>query len=346
MSNPKAFGWAADEGGCYYYRLKMPMDALAETDGWEVSHSTRFPGLPKIPPNHPELPRIAEQVASRLDLVIAQRTSQPAAGVFWDMLRHTDVGRIYEIDDDLLSIDRNSNPAGHQFYNLPEIRNVVEKSVASADAVTVSTERLVEIFRKLNPRVFLCPNAIPDWLLKHERPRRDRLTIGWAGSTTHQMDFAEANGALRQLLGRRDDIDFHTIGANYTGRVSHPGRIRWTPWIASTEDYYKLVDFDIGIAPLRPHLFNQSKSYIKALEYAALGIPVVASRVGPYQDFVQHGKTGFLVKYSHEWGKYLLQLINDPDMRAEMGQNARELAQSYTITRLLPNWREAWNSCL
>ena len=63
---------------------------------------------------------------------------------------------------------------------------------------------------------------------------------------------------------------------------------------------------------------------MRALEYAARGIPVVASDCEAYRGFVQHGETGFLVRYDHEWGRYLRALVNDEAMRAEMGAAGEE----------------------
>lgn len=339
----KVFGWAGDQGGCYYYRLQVPLDHLAKTSGWDVAHGTRFPGFPSIRPDHPELGKYVAEVAGAYDAVVAQRTSQPAASLFWEHLAKTSALRVYEIDDDLFSIDPASNRVGHNFYSKPEIRNNVARNITTADRVTVSTPKLAEIVSKFNKNVFICPNAIPDFLPGLDRliPTDDRIVIGWGGSRTHKMDFAEVASPLKQLFRRRDDIVFHTIGASYLDRQISPEQYKTYPWFASVEDYYYNVDFDIAIAPLRPHLFNQSKSYIKALEYAALGIPVVASDVGPYRDFVQHGVTGFLVKREHEWSRYLRGLIEDPGMRGEMGDAARRLAADYTITKLLPKWKEA-----
>jgi glycosyltransferase involved in cell wall biosynthesis len=118
------------------------------------------------------------------------------------------------------------------------------------------------------------------------------------------------------------------------------GQRRHTQWIESVPDLYKAIDFHIGLAPLRPHVFNQSKSHIKALEYAALGIPCIASDTGPYPDFIRHGETGFLVKQPHEWAKYLRELL-DPALRADMSAKARSLASEHTIENNVHLWEAA-----
>jgi hypothetical protein len=322
------------------------MEALAAQHGWDTAHDTKFLVFPegRISPYDERMPLFAKEAADALDVIVAQRSSNPAPVIFLEHLQNAGAFTVYELDDDLFNIDPKSNPTGHEFYSKPEIREGIVRSIAGSARVTVSTPKLAEIMSKYNSDIRICPNAIPDWLIEQEieRPEDRPVTIGWGGSQTHRMDFDECKSQLQRLFRWRDDITFHTIGANYIGHLLPTNRpYRVSGWFQSVPEYYKAIDFDIGIAPLRPHLFNQSKSYIKALEYAALGIPVVASDVGPYRDFVRHGETGFLVRREHEWTRYLRELIEDPAMRAGMGAAARELAANYTTSKLLPNWLEA-----
>jgi glycosyltransferase involved in cell wall biosynthesis len=147
---------------------------------------------------------------------------------------------------------------------------------------------------------------------------------------------------VRRFLSRNPDVDFHAIGQNYLAENKIEGR--WTPWSADLFDYYRTIDFDIGIAPLIPSRFNRSKSAIKALEYAALGIPVIASDEAPYQGFVVDGVTGFLGSRDHEWEARLRDLVNDEDMRLEMGRAAKERARKWAISEGWKLWADAYRS--
>jgi glycosyltransferase involved in cell wall biosynthesis len=111
-----------------------------------------------------------------------------------------------------------------------------------------------------------------------------------------------------------------------------------TGWIGTVDDYWKTVDYDIGVIPLRPHVFNQSKSHLKFLENSALGIPTVAADAGPYSQSIEHGKTGFLVKRDHEWAKYLNLLVNDEAAREEIGANAKAWAQTQILEDHIGEW--------
>lgn len=294
-------------------------------------------------PDDPRLPGIAKEIAQQDMTYIGQRTCNLSPSVFWQLLCKAGGRTVFEIDDDLFNIHP-SNQVAWKFYGNSAIRENLMDNARAAFRVTCSTEPLADKLREFNPDVRVVPNSIPDWLLTHSPEKTDngKVTIGWGGSPTHAVDFEECQGMLKQFLNRRDDVEFHCIGSNYIEWMKLPkDKCRFTPWVASVPDFFRTIDYDIGIAPLRPHIFNRSKSHIKVLECAALGIPVIASDVYPYSNFIEHGKTGLLVRREHEWGKYLRLLTEDPAQRAEMGANARKAAAQYSMSRLAPVWEEA-----
>jgi glycosyltransferase involved in cell wall biosynthesis len=249
---------------------------------------------------------------------------------------------VYELDDDPFEIEPVN--ATYPIYSRPDVQDSITHCLQVADLVTVSTEPLAERMRLLNPNVVVLQNRIDESLLSLERPKRDKVTIGWAGGGSHVNDIRECAYGLRKTLERHPEAEAHFIGADFRHLIRQP--IRFTPWAEKTTDYYKLIDFDIGIAPLLSTRFAETKSHIKALEYAALGIPVIASDCAPYRDFVIDGVTGFLVRTDHEWGTRLRELVNDEGMRQEMGAKAREQASQWTIQQGWSQWESAYQSVL
>lgn len=250
---------------------------------------------------------------------------------------------VYELDDDPFEVEKH-NPVYRHYAHLVS-RDCITHCIEVSDLVTVSTEPLAERIRTLNPNVVVLKNRIDEHLLTLERPRREKLVVGWAGGASHGKDIKLCVPALRSILNHhRRTVEAHFIGVDYTKLVRRP--MRFTPWAHKTTEYYQLIDFDIGLAPLVPTRFAETKSHIKALEYAALGIPVIASDVAPYREFVIDGVTGWLVRTDQEWSRRLRELICDEAMRTEMGAKAKEVASQWTIQNGWHEWQSAYNSVL
>jgi glycosyltransferase involved in cell wall biosynthesis len=178
-----------------------------------------------------------------------------------------------------------------------------------------------------------------------QRPRRDKVVIGWTGSASHFEDMKEAVYGLRRIVDWCPGaVEVHFIGTDMRHLLRRDAR--FTRWAKITADYYRLIDFDIGIAPLKPGVFTDAKSAIKVMEYGALGIPCVASDVTPYRDYVIDGVTGWLVRRPQQWAQRLRELANDEAMRTEMGAKAREVASQHTIQTGWKDWEAAYQSVL
>jgi Glycosyl transferases group 1 len=91
--------------------------------------------------------------------------------------------------------------------------------------------------------------------------------------------------------------------------------------------------WDIGIAPLTDNGFNSAKSYIKFLDYSALGLASVLSDIEPYRQVVRHERTGLLVPDDPEaWYRALKRLIEDPMLRDRCRQESyADLLRNYTL---------------
>jgi glycosyltransferase involved in cell wall biosynthesis len=77
------------------------------------------------------------------------------------------------------------------------------------------------------------------------------------------------------------------------------------------------------------------------LESSVLGIPLIASDIEPYRRVIKHGWNGFLVKYEHEWGKLIKRLVDDPQLRQEIGMNARSDASMRIMQAVNHQWERA-----
>ena len=83
---------------------------------------------------------------------------------------------------------------------------------------------------------------------------------------------------------------------------------------------------DIGLAPYPDYPLSHTKCPGKIIMYLSLGIPVIASPRGMIPEMVIHEYNGFLAETTEEWEKYIITLINNPELRRQMGENARKHA--------------------
>jgi glycosyltransferase involved in cell wall biosynthesis len=143
--------------------------------------------------------------------------------------------------------------------------------------------------------------------------------IGWIGSPATVHYLSSIASAL-QALSRHVDFELHVIGA----RLEIPGvrttSFEWT--LESERD--RLAEIDVGVMPLDDSPWSRSKCAYKLLQYAAMGIPCVASAVGENKHVVDHAITGFLVSDAKGWIDSLAALCGDSFLRSEMGRAARK----------------------
>jgi glycosyltransferase involved in cell wall biosynthesis len=159
---------------------------------------------------------------------------------------------------------------------------------------------------------------------------------------SHLGDWMEVADPIRDVLNTHPATDMHFIGIDYSPVLKLDRPCRYTPWKTDVWGYFKANDFDIGLAPLAPTPFNDSKSHIRALEYMALGIPVIAADRPAYRDLVVDGVTGYLVSSAEQWAARLRELINDEAARDELGAKGRQVAQGWTIQTGWKLWRDAY----
>lgn len=330
--------WAGDRHACGYYRCELPAAGLAN-----LGHTTRVTQM------------IRPVDLEGVDVLVGQRVARPDASLLWQVAaRSANRPRlVYELDDDVWSLLREPhNPAAATWG--PLVPNV-EANLACADAVTVSTAPLAEIAaRYTSAPVHVVPNAVPDhlvldWdsLVDLDTGPQSPLTLGWQGSPTHDGDWAgparpvarwaQRRGAFVRILGMgipaplRKELDRH--------QVSHGGM----GWISGDwPRYYRALreGMDIGLAPLAPTEFNRSKSDIRLLEYAALGIPWVGSDYGPY-GFESESRGGVLARNVHRWADALTSLVDDRVLREMHIRSGLEWARTRTVSAVAPRWATA-----
>ena len=143
----------------------------------------------------------------------------------------------------------------------------------------------------------------------------DVITIGWIGSPA-TAKFLHFLKDVMPLVSQTRRDRFVAISAN-EDQVKSLG-IQALPW-SEEHQVSEIQSFDIGITPLPDAPFERGKCGYTLLQYMACGKPVIASAVGANTDIVVPGKNGFLANTNAEWTSALYQLIDDEQLRADLG---------------------------
>lgn len=332
-----------DSWGCGHYRMYWPACAVAELDLPDVRPVPVTPDRRRVAIHFDPSGRVArdEFPAEEGDVVLFQRPTGSWMPGLVDALQARGVAVVVDMDDDLSAL----HPSNAAFVNMhprstsPHSWHTAAETCRRAALVTVTTPALADRYGA-HGRVRVLPNVVPAEYLDVDHV--DSADIGWAGVVhTHPDDLQQVGGAVARLVTR--GATFRTVG-DPTGVGRALGLPRDPPSTGNVAIYQypaTVAELGIGIAPLALTRFNDAKSRLKPLEYAALGVPWVGSPAADYRAFHAEG-TGLLAERPRDWERTLRRLTADRSLRVEMSEAGRDVARRHTFEATAWRWAEAW----
>ncbi|HKP34628.1 MAG TPA: glycosyltransferase family 4 protein [Sphingomicrobium sp.] len=196
-----------------------------------------------------------------------------------------------------------------------------------ATAVTTGNAFLAAYARRRNPNVSIIPSSIElaNYPVLPEAKDRDRFVVCWTGSVSTLVHFEQARPALERLAALVPLV-VKVICSKPPERPITGAEMRFVPWSAEREAH-DVADCHVGVMPLPDDEVSRGKGGMKALQFMATGRPVVVSPVGVNAEIVRDTHNGYLARTDGEWVEALRMLSSDPELRARLGDNARNTVE-------------------
>ncbi len=228
---------------------------------------------------------------------------------------------------------------------------VAYDQIKLSDGIICSTQYLKEKLNILFPDkpVYIVKNSLDfDIWDKLTRPttlhdkNSELIRIGYTGCSNHSGDMEIIKQPILALLDEFPNLEFISLPYKCFEDVNHPRLIKWDKWVGLSEFPQMASDWemDIGIAPLRDNELNRAKSNLRWLEYSALHLPTVASRVYPFENSISNNKDSLLVGNSgKEWYEALRSLIVEKGKRATLGESAyKTVKKEYSMDKVAKSY--------
>ena len=276
------------------------------------------------------------------DVVIVQRIL-PFLDVLREKCKNHGIKLIYETDDDLLGVEKNSP----SYDYVMRVADSINAFIDASDVITVTTPTLASKFDE--SKTVIIPNYYVDSVfdIKKDIKKEGRLKLGYYGTLTHSKDLLLIKDVILRLK-EKHDFDFEVIGGFNQGDDIDGDWFSAVELPADNMNFEKFmkwlsenVNWDVAVVPLEDSPFNQCKSELKFIELAVMAVPAVYSDMCVYNGVVDDGINGFLAENDDEWVEKIEKLISDKELCENIRQNAlNEVLSSYKLEDRVNQWDE------
>ncbi len=315
--NAKIGYFAHRPSGCYWYRTKQPMEILDKL------------GVPT------QLIHLEEEVSDTPTAYHFYGAYPFSMEKVFKYLKENNKKIVYDTDDALDLIEL-TNPF---YYAVKKELGSVNQILEYCDEITVSTLAMMEyIKQKTDKPITVIPNCFTPSEWTYQRPVREGVRIGFAGSATHVQDLIDIIPVIESLQ-KKYDVHFIIMGFSqgdyqtwfkefrYISPIEGIAQLEeldrrlskikfeWVPFL----DYWNYpstlinLALDIGLCPLKDTSFNRCRSACKAMEYTLAGALAIASDVEAYRN----DENSVLVK-ENEWESVLTRFIENKEERKQV----------------------------
>lgn len=329
-----------EPNGCAWYRLVLPSRELAKR-GWDTGV-----GLPRANAEAGIGLAYKDGMLTGWDIYVLKLLMIEQISPLIRSMQARGTRIVVDVDDFHYGLheDNIASRSTDPHRNPTSNRAFYEQSIREADTVIVSTSFLADFYATRVRDVRLVRNTID---IDRWQPieHTEEPVLGWVGGTMWRSGDVEILRDWLPAFVKEQGIRVHHSGhipgdGHHFGARVGLGGVTTTPMCLVSDYPKRMFSMNIGLVPLNRVPFSEAKSNLKGLEYAAKGIPFVATPTEEYRILYESG-IGRLAETPDEWRDHVLELL-DPDVRREEGERIREIvARDWTIEGRADEWDTA-----
>jgi glycosyltransferase involved in cell wall biosynthesis len=276
--------------------------------------------------------------ASRPSCLLLHREASPLSrGALERKLIASAGMSVYDFDD---ALQEDHGEGGVLRRWAPKSRKAL-RSVRAVDRVIAGNSVLADWASRYNDDVVVIPSCVSPHLYhqKQDYRRASPPRVVWIGSADNEQHLALIAPVLL-AMHKGEGLRITIVGT--TSPTLGPleqmiDRLSWSP----ARQHRVLADADIGIMPLPDDPYSRGKCGYKLLQYAAAGLPFVASPVGVNAAMLQQFGMPAAI-HQHEWSDAISWLLGSDTTRETLGGRARRIVErDYSYETWLPAWETA-----
>jgi glycosyltransferase involved in cell wall biosynthesis len=226
---------------------------------------------------------------------------------------------IYDIDDMVFLGDTSSVNSWVSKFKGTKKMGVLMKN---ADYVVVCTPKLDEYVAQFNSKRIDISSTFDTnrFVAIDDYSKKEVTTIGWTGSHSTVKYLHLLDNVFRTVAKLRKIRLVVISNSTYTCEGVDVTNIPWSE-VNEINDLHKI---DIGVYPIPKNEWVLGKSGCKAITYMSCAIPAIATAYGTNFRVIQNNVDGFLVDTDEEWVSTIIKLIDDQELRKQIGKKGRE----------------------
>lgn len=223
------------------------------------------------------------------------------------------------------------------------------RQIAKRSIFCIAASRFLEGFiSEFNKKVYYIPSGVDTELFKPSlNGLSDKeIVFSWIG-TFHKKEYIEnikfALDYFSILRKEYNYIYFDIVGGGIYQKALidivnrfNDSNIRFKDWIFPDRIPEYLSTIHIGLLPVAENTkFNQAKSPTKLFEYMAMARPTVSSNIGESPHIIKDGDNGFLANTKEEFIEQMQTLIENRNLRQQIGEKARQTVEENYSLKIL-----------